>query len=231
MTTLKFLRFQTTIGHDEIFNCLQKAYYNERTYEGFSLESNYNQQIWGTFYNTITHAEKILDPLGKEIDTFYIVIEKTEFILDSKRKLLILINPGRSLKHFFTVLGATLEFQISIEELRLDLLEFVKRLQLSRSEVVLLSIDIIGIPLSPYSIGKVSIAGDEDVMKYVSQFKGEKPGAKIKKVRLSIDSEGQQDKIDFLDSFTMRAGTLSKQRLLSIFTSDLEDYLFNDKPY
>lgn len=226
MTTLKFLRFQTELTHVEILMYLQNAKYDERTSEGFSIESGYNQQISGVFFNTITHTDKILDPLGNEIDTFYIVVEKTEFILDSRKKLLILINPVRSLKHFLTVLGVTLDYRISLQELNLDLLDFVKAIQQSRRDVMLSSIDIVGIPLSSHSIGKVSISGEEDVLKYANQYIGESSGSIIKRIRLSINGTDKQDRIDFLDSFTMRAGSIPKQKLLSFFFNELEGYLF-----
>lgn len=228
MTTLKLLRLQTTLSHDEIFNYLNGASYDERSNEGFVLESNYNNQIAGTFYNTITLSEKIIDPLGNEINTYVVIVEKTEFIIDSKKGLLMLINPFRNIKHFYTVLGVALEHNVSLVELKLNLLKFVQVMQFNRKDIVLSSIDITGISLSPLSMGKVSISGNEDVLKYVSQFQGNRDDTKIKKIRLCLDSDGKQSKIDFLDSFIIRASSISKDKLLYIFKNDLEDFLFQE---
>jgi hypothetical protein len=171
---------------DEINKTLVEHAYDESNLYGFFVDKFINKKIEGRFVYKKVFGSLIKDPFGNEIENEYIVYETFNFIIDKNNKLLILLDSPRDIKIFLSSLSVIFDYNITVEPLKIDLLNFSSFLSKTYSNLQVVFIEIDGLTFSPITSGKILLSGDENILQYIEEATFYKENYQVKKIALKM---------------------------------------------
>jgi len=173
-------------GFEMLKRSCQEYSYNEISGQGFRLEIARDKFIKGKYIVRKEIEDNTIDPFGNETKYKRIIFETFKFKLSRDFPEITIIDSPRSIHPFLTKLSLLSDFSFFVSQLTLNINSWLNRLETTEGlDCIVKQISCSGISLSPSVAGKLSIAGSEDVRKYLLEMTGSKNFV-IDKARLII---------------------------------------------
>jgi len=150
--------------------------FSEERADGFILDRVREDLIEGKFFQKFLVEENSGNPFEAR-EVFETVRYRTvEFSLSPEFPGIELRNGSRGVRDFANRLLEACDFDLSIQPISVDLLDWISVLQaVSKSKLIVDSLQISGITFEQGISGKILLRGDRDVRGYVDQLLGSKP--------------------------------------------------------
>jgi hypothetical protein len=178
MLRLKWIELQTNHSLATIAERLKvRAYRKNNAKIGFEILEIHSNQLRARFIKEEEVTEVSQDPYGETITTSFVRFWHFEFtLMNMSAKLFIRMHsPPRRLSDFVQEFSLTLDHDIALKELKINIEQFVFALRRKvgslnvRVESVLYS----DVPISETSVGRVQISSKRDAIKdYAARLSG-----------------------------------------------------------
>ena len=164
---MRFLQFKIEHNVNEIYSKMNANQFSKETESGFLIDSNMNNRVDGRYIHRKTVETVDADPFGNEIINSFTSYDIYDFSLDKQADILLLQDSPRDIKFFINKLNTLFDYRITIENLRINLLQFAEYLEDQLQDCFLTSVEINDIYFSALTTGKVIIKGKEGIGKYL----------------------------------------------------------------
>lgn len=142
-----------------------RAYpFKEDSFDGFLLDRVRENLIGGRYIEKMSFQETIKDPFGEERTFDRVFYRQLEFNLFSTFPNIEFWDAPRSTSAFASKMLELSNFDLTVTPLSVDLLQWVNGFQrLSKTKVVIDSIQIAGLEIERGVTARITIEGDDDV--------------------------------------------------------------------
>ena len=148
---------------------LAEKYQDDRGW-GFQVAEVRKNFLNGKFIEKNKRIESFTDPFGKVQSYEIISYQEINFCFQPEWPQLRIENPPRSLGPFFTAIGECLNFQIGIGEIVISPSEWVRVVEKACKGAKVFKAQISDMAVSNLTAASMTIAGAEDVRKYIKKL-------------------------------------------------------------
>lgn len=173
MDKFKLYSIETTYSLDILFSKIVESSNSlDSSYEIHPLKSRANTLTFKFIEKKILETS-LLDKHGIEQLIQYLHIDKFEFYIEKKlsKFFLVLKNPPRSLKFFKQTIADILDYKISISDMKIEPLQWVKNIELNyESEFSVNSIEIKDVIYNSKTHGSLTLKSQIDLRSSYEQM-------------------------------------------------------------
>jgi len=142
--------------YSKVVNEILSNSYDENRFYGFKTYKKEKDTLSGVFIKRKEIEEKIENPLTSEIILYKkIMYEQTKFNLENKELGIELINPSRSIQEIINTFSSLSGFNISVNSLEINLIEFISLLKLDFKSLLISEIECKNIKIKENTVVKI----------------------------------------------------------------------------
>jgi len=191
---VKWIELTTTFSLMAIGGRLaSRQYQSDIRPVGFELVEMQTDRLQARFIREIVETQTELDPFGTPIvNTFRRYVWFEFFLIVTKASIILRIhNPPRSLKDFVAEFASLLDNSITLQELELDVDDFLKFLKKAgfAKQVRVRSALFSDVPLTTNSRGKVLVVSSVDA---IQDFQSKLTGGILDKAVIDLEKGGRR---------------------------------------
>lgn len=146
--------------------------YTDQAGWGFSLDTIRTNEIEGRYFERFETTEKFFDPFGKEQVIKRVAYQTTSFRLIKQSPQLELHDAPRSVAAFVNQMGSYLDFSLAVQDRVVKVESWYKAIQSELPSILVSSLNISEVTLSPSVYARVALVGSQDVRKFVKTMTG-----------------------------------------------------------
>jgi hypothetical protein len=204
--------------------------FKEDKNEGFLIDRVRENSVEGRFVEKYSYEESVISPFGNESVFERVVYTQLEFGLSNTFPHIELWDPPRSTQSYISKLLEFNNFEVAIEPLSIDLIQWATAFELSINQKITIDfIQISGFEIERGVTAKIVVSGDKDVRDALQRIAKTKT-YQLDKIHLKLFLDGALIPIQLANSGSVKLEAEHVDPFLSKLRSSLLQAQKNTKP-
>jgi len=188
----KWLNVEWPVHIDQLASRMRALNFSSNQSHGFVIDKVRGDLIEARYVEKINFTDTVIDPFGNETKFDRIEYRESSFRITKASPTLELINAPRSLQALLSRLSEITDFEVSIEQLRVDVLQWAEELiKAIHGAGSLDSMQISKLELGKKTFAKILVTGDQEIKHLSSELiDGRRHIVEKVRIRLSHPHKG-----------------------------------------